>query len=141
MSLRTKINGFTAWVNLRLTPYNQLLNNVLMDLLSGTHMKFFVESFTGRDLKRLENMDGYVIWIYACFCQHSFCLFFLFFLKKKNMHLKFHSVFLKEVHHIFLKSVVLGKNHVSKKCSLVFRQKFIGYSQRNNHLRVFFHEP
>ena len=58
MSLRTKINGFTAWVNLRLTPYNQLLNNVLMDLLSGTHMKFFVESFTGRDLKRLENLDG-----------------------------------------------------------------------------------
>ncbi|KAH3877689.1 uncharacterized protein LOC127872130 isoform X2 [Dreissena polymorpha] len=58
MSLRTKINGFTAWVNLRLTPYNQLLNNVLMDLLSGTHMKYFVESFTGRDLRRLENMDG-----------------------------------------------------------------------------------
>ena len=22
-------------------------------------MKYFVESFTGRDLKRLENMDGY----------------------------------------------------------------------------------
>ena len=60
MSLRTRINGFTAWVNLRLTPYNQLLNNVLMDLLTGTHMKYFVESFTGRDLKKLENMDGYV---------------------------------------------------------------------------------
>ncbi|WAR01827.1 Y381-like protein [Mya arenaria] len=58
MSMRTKINGFTAWVNLRLTPYNQLLNNVLMDLLNGTHMKYFVESFTGRNLKRLENMDG-----------------------------------------------------------------------------------
>jgi len=63
MSLRTKINGFTAWVNLRLMPYNQLLNNVLMDILTGTHMKYFVESFTGRDIKRLENMDGYVATI------------------------------------------------------------------------------
>lgn len=58
MSLRTKINGFTAWVNLRLTPYNQLLNNVLMDLLTGTHMKYLVESFTGSNIKGLENMDG-----------------------------------------------------------------------------------
>ncbi|XP_053383962.1 uncharacterized protein LOC123536322 isoform X2 [Mercenaria mercenaria] len=58
MSLRTKINGFTAWVNLRLTPYNQLLNNVLMDLLTGTHMKYLLESFTGSNLKGLENLDG-----------------------------------------------------------------------------------
>ncbi|XP_060562778.1 uncharacterized protein LOC132722318 isoform X4 [Ruditapes philippinarum] len=58
MSLRTKINGFTAWVNLRLTPYNQLLNNVLMDLLTGTHMKYLLESFTGSHLKGLENLDG-----------------------------------------------------------------------------------
>ncbi|KAK3602636.1 hypothetical protein CHS0354_034226 [Potamilus streckersoni] len=57
MSLRTRIKGFTAWVNLRLMPYNQLLNNVLMDLLTGTHIKFLTESFTGRDLKRLETMD------------------------------------------------------------------------------------
>ncbi|KAL4225170.1 hypothetical protein ACF0H5_015862 [Mactra antiquata] len=58
MSLRTRINGFTAWVNLRLTPYNQLLSNVLMDLLTGTHMKYLLESFTGSHLKGLENMDG-----------------------------------------------------------------------------------
>lgn len=58
MSLRTKINGFTAWVNLRLTPYNQLLNNVLMDLLTGTHMKYLLESFTGSQMRGLENMDG-----------------------------------------------------------------------------------
>ncbi|KAK7491465.1 hypothetical protein BaRGS_00017294 [Batillaria attramentaria] len=58
MSMRTRIRGFTAWVNLRLMPYNQLMNNVLMDLLSGTSMKYLVESITGRDLKRLESMDG-----------------------------------------------------------------------------------
>ncbi|PVD34056.1 hypothetical protein C0Q70_05318 [Pomacea canaliculata] len=58
MSLRTRIRGFTAWINLKLMPYNHLMNNVLMDLLSGTNMKYLVESFTGRDLKRLENMDG-----------------------------------------------------------------------------------
>lgn len=57
MSLRTKINGFTAWVNLRLLPYDQLLNNALMDLLTGTHMKYLLESITGRDVKRLESFD------------------------------------------------------------------------------------
>uniref|UniRef100_K1PBN7 Uncharacterized protein n=1 Tax=Magallana gigas TaxID=29159 RepID=K1PBN7_MAGGI len=57
MSLRTRIKGFTAWVNLRLMPYDHLLNNVLMDLLSGTHMKYLVESITGYDIKRLESMD------------------------------------------------------------------------------------
>ena len=57
MSMRTRIRGMTAWVNLRLMPYNQLMNNVLMDLLSGTSMKYLIESMTGRDLKRLESMD------------------------------------------------------------------------------------
>ncbi|XP_050411091.1 uncharacterized protein LOC126825502 [Patella vulgata] len=58
MSLRTRIRGFTAWVNLRIMPYNHLMNNVLMDLLTGTSMKYLIESFTGRDLKRLESFDG-----------------------------------------------------------------------------------
>lgn len=57
MSLRTRIKGFTAWVNLRLMSYDHLLNNVLMDLLTGTHIKYLVESITGYDIKRLESMD------------------------------------------------------------------------------------
>ncbi|XP_061182605.1 uncharacterized protein LOC133190936 [Saccostrea echinata] len=57
MSLRTRIKGFTAWVNLRLMPYDHLLNNVIMDLLTGTHMKYLVESITGYDIKRLESFD------------------------------------------------------------------------------------
>lgn len=56
--MRTRIRGMTAWVNLRLMPYNQLMNNVLMDLLSGTSMKYLIESLTGRNLKQLESMDG-----------------------------------------------------------------------------------
>ncbi|KAK3101728.1 hypothetical protein FSP39_005894 [Pinctada imbricata] len=57
MSLRTRIRGYTAWVNLRLVPFDMLLNNVLMDLLSGTHMKYLIESLTGNDIKRLESFD------------------------------------------------------------------------------------
>ena len=58
MSLKTRIRGFTAWVNLRLRPFDQLLNNVLMDLLTGTNMKLLLESLTGRALRRLDSMDG-----------------------------------------------------------------------------------
>lgn len=58
MSMRTRIRGMTAWVNLRLMPYNQLMSNVLMDMLSGTGMKYLIESITGRELGRLDSMDG-----------------------------------------------------------------------------------
>ncbi|KAI8781208.1 hypothetical protein BgiBS90_018559 [Biomphalaria glabrata] len=58
MSMRTRIRGFTAWVNLRLMPYNQLMSNVLMDLLLGTSMKHLMESITGTSIKRLDSMDG-----------------------------------------------------------------------------------
>ncbi|XP_002731751.1 uncharacterized protein LOC100367609, partial [Saccoglossus kowalevskii] len=57
MSMRTKINGFTAWVNLRLMPHNLLLNNVVMDLLTGTNMKVLTESFTGNDNKKIQSFD------------------------------------------------------------------------------------
>lgn len=58
MSLRTRIRGFTAWVNMRLLPYSQLLSNVLMDLLTGTNMKLLIESITGRELQHLQSFDG-----------------------------------------------------------------------------------
>ena len=44
MSLRTRINGFTAWVNLRLSPAGHLMHNVLVDLLKGYNMKVLLES-------------------------------------------------------------------------------------------------
>lgn len=43
-SLRTRIKGFTAWVNLRLAPSGVFLNNVLEDLLKGKNMKILLES-------------------------------------------------------------------------------------------------
>ena len=45
MSLRTRINGFTAWVNLRLSlSTGNLMHNVLIDLLKGYNMKILLES-------------------------------------------------------------------------------------------------
>nr|XP_054761374.1 uncharacterized protein LOC129267773 [Lytechinus pictus] len=58
MSLRTRMNGFTAWVNLRLNKYDMLLKNVLMDLLGGTNMKMLLQSMTGIDNKKLQSFDG-----------------------------------------------------------------------------------
>ncbi|XP_033109700.1 uncharacterized protein LOC117110957, partial [Anneissia japonica] len=58
MSLRTRINGFTAWVNFRLKPYDHLLSNVLMDLLKGTNIKMLIQSLTGVENKKLQSLDG-----------------------------------------------------------------------------------
>ncbi|XP_064635397.1 uncharacterized protein LOC135492725 [Lineus longissimus] len=58
MSMKTRIRGFTAWVNLRLKHTDLILNNVLMDLLTGTNIKVLIESITGRDLKKLQSFDG-----------------------------------------------------------------------------------
>jgi hypothetical protein len=58
--MKTRIRGFTAWVNLRLkhTGTDLILNNILMDLLTGTNIKVLIESITGRDLKKLQSFDG-----------------------------------------------------------------------------------
>ncbi|XP_074660681.1 uncharacterized protein LOC141913126 [Tubulanus polymorphus] len=58
MSLRTRIRGFTSWVNLRLKSSDQLMNNVIMDIVSGTNMKSLIESLTGRYMKRVQSFDG-----------------------------------------------------------------------------------
>ncbi|XP_019625385.1 PREDICTED: uncharacterized protein LOC109470757 [Branchiostoma belcheri] len=58
MSLRTRINGFTAWVNLRLVSYSLSISNILNELLTGSHLKMLVQSFTGMQMKKLQSMDG-----------------------------------------------------------------------------------
>ncbi|KAL9965900.1 hypothetical protein ACROYT_G029758 [Oculina patagonica] len=58
MSLRTRINGFTAWVNLRLSPSGHFMHNILTDLLKGYNMKVLLESLTGRPLEKLQSFDG-----------------------------------------------------------------------------------
>ena len=77
MSLRSKTHGYTAWVNMRLLPYNQSLNNVLMDLLQGTNMKYLIESMTGHDWNKLDTFEKFVYnWFYLFV--YSKCLFSLF---------------------------------------------------------------
>ena len=54
MSISTRIHGFTAWINLRLSNSSgQLLDNVLVDLLKGYNMKILLESkiFCGKVLQ------------------------------------------------------------------------------------------
>jgi len=58
MSLRTRVNGFTAWINLRLREYNVSLSNVMLDLMSGTNLKTLVESMTGRDISNVQSLEG-----------------------------------------------------------------------------------
>ncbi|CAH3191429.1 unnamed protein product [Porites evermanni] len=58
MSLRTRINGFTAWVNLRLSPSGHFMHNILTDLLKGYNMKVLLESLTGKPLEKLQSFDG-----------------------------------------------------------------------------------
>ncbi|XP_072257313.1 uncharacterized protein [Pyxicephalus adspersus] len=57
MSTQTRINGFTAWMNVRLLEVNGHVNNVLRDLFQGKNMKLLLESFTGKPIKRFESLD------------------------------------------------------------------------------------
>lgn len=58
MSLRTQINGFTAWINLRLVPYGSLLENVLVDLIKGNHYQQLLHSLTAKSLKKIQSFEG-----------------------------------------------------------------------------------
>ncbi|XP_078504085.1 uncharacterized protein LOC144762712 [Lissotriton helveticus] len=58
MSLQSKINGFSAWINVRLFVFDCQVNNVLTEIFQGTNMKHLLESFTGKSVKRLQSLDG-----------------------------------------------------------------------------------
>lgn len=57
MSSRSRIHGFTAWANMRLKPFEHSLGNILMDLLRGTNIKYFLESFTGKKNDKFSSFD------------------------------------------------------------------------------------
>jgi hypothetical protein len=59
MPIKTRIHGYTAWVNMRLTPFEKSLSNVLMDLLRGTNMKLLLESFTGEPNEKFTSFEKY----------------------------------------------------------------------------------
>ena len=42
---------------MRLTPFDQSLNNVLMDILRGTNMKYLLQSFTGKNSDKFQSFD------------------------------------------------------------------------------------
>ena len=57
MTLRGKIHGYTAWVNMRLLPYNHALSNVIVDLLQGTNIKVLIEILTGHQWEKLQSLE------------------------------------------------------------------------------------
>ena len=42
--IRCRLNGFSAWINVRLQPYDHQVNNALTDLMKGTNMHTFLWS-------------------------------------------------------------------------------------------------
>ncbi|XP_065832832.1 uncharacterized protein [Oscarella lobularis] len=58
MSLQARVNGFTAWVNMRLSSKGFPIENVLTDMTKGIHLKTLLEEITGKPLRRLQSMDN-----------------------------------------------------------------------------------
>lgn len=59
MSMKTRVNGYTAWANLRLSSVGHpIMGNIIGDLLDGLNLKTLIESITGRPLKRFETLEG-----------------------------------------------------------------------------------
>lgn len=57
MNVSSRVHGFTAWANMRLNPFDHSLGNILMDLLRGTNMKYFLQSFTGKKNDKFSSLD------------------------------------------------------------------------------------
>lgn len=53
----SRIRGFTAWINMRLMPFEQGLNNVLGDLMKGTNLKMLLESVTGTTTEKIQSFE------------------------------------------------------------------------------------
>ena len=56
----TKTHGFTAWVNMRLTPFDLQLSDVFEELLNGSNMRSLVQSYTGNKDEKNNSLDGYI---------------------------------------------------------------------------------
>ena len=57
MTIRARTHGYTGWVNMRLTPYEQSLNNIIMDILRGTNMKYLLQSYTGQKNEKFQSFE------------------------------------------------------------------------------------
>ena len=59
MTIRARTHGYTGWINMRLTPYEQSLNNIIMDILRGTNMKYLLQSYTGQKNDKFQSFEKY----------------------------------------------------------------------------------
>ena len=57
MTIRGRTHGYTGWINMRLTPYEQSLNNIIMDILRGTNMKYLLQSYTGEKNEKFQSFE------------------------------------------------------------------------------------
>lgn len=57
MTIRARTHGYTSWINMRLSPFEQALNNVIMDILRGTNMKYLLQSYTGQKNEKFQSFE------------------------------------------------------------------------------------
>lgn len=56
--MRTRSNGFTAWVNLRMREFDASMSDVLVEIMNGTNFKVLVESFMATEIEKVQSFDG-----------------------------------------------------------------------------------
>ena len=54
---KSRIHGFTSWINMRLMPFEQGLSNILTDLMKGTNMKLLLQSVTGTTTEKIQSFE------------------------------------------------------------------------------------
>ncbi|EDV28638.1 uncharacterized protein TRIADDRAFT_51756 [Trichoplax adhaerens] len=59
--LRCRLNGFSAWINVRLQPYEHQINNALTDLMKGTNLHTFLLSLTGRKPRKIKSFENEIV--------------------------------------------------------------------------------
>jgi hypothetical protein len=53
----SRVHGFTSWINMRLMPFDEALNNILTDLMKGTNMKMLLQSVTGTTWEKIQSFE------------------------------------------------------------------------------------
>ncbi|XP_029452950.1 uncharacterized protein LOC115089116 isoform X2 [Rhinatrema bivittatum] len=100
MSYKTRIHGFTAWINVRLYPFDCQINDVLTELFLGANLKLLLESLTGRNqtkMKILEGLSGTQIlnrveWFVEEIKKHDVI--------RENTYIDFHSIAQEKPQHV-----------------------------------------
>lgn len=62
MNQKFKERGFIAWINMRLTPFDMHLTNILEEILAATNLKYLMQSITGVKDDKFVTLDKYCIF-------------------------------------------------------------------------------